>query len=29
VPLDLGEFLAPVEDWRDRANAVGTETETP
>ena len=23
-PLDLGEFLAPVEDWRELANAAGT-----
>jgi hypothetical protein len=26
-PLPLGEFLTPVEDWRERASAAGT-TET-
>ena len=27
-PLPLGEFLTPVEDWRERASAAGTpETE--
>lgn len=23
-PLELGEFLAPVEDWRELASAAGT-----
>jgi len=22
-PLELGEFLAPIEDWRELANAAG------
>jgi len=22
-PVDLGDFLVPVEDWRDLANAAG------
>jgi hypothetical protein len=25
-PIELGEFLAPVEDWRELASASGTAT---
>jgi hypothetical protein len=28
-PIDLGEFLAPVEDWRELASAPGPTVERP
>jgi hypothetical protein len=28
-PLPLGEFLTPVEDWRERASAAGTAETDP
>ena len=28
-PLELGEFLAPVEDWREAASAAGTADAEP
>jgi hypothetical protein len=28
-PVDLGEFLAPVEDWRELANAAGAADAEP